>query len=110
MGQGIKTYRETLFNRLRNPQVGVRINIGQRVAENDLSGYIKSNNQNGKYFNIVLPIEVTEDIEPKELTSNYKNGVLWYDRFPVESFADLTDSTYVFATQYLQRPAPRAGE
>lgn len=105
----VKTYRETLFNRLNDPKVGCRILIGQRVHESDLFGHLLSRNQNGKYFHVCLPIELTEDVKPVELRGKYENGVLWHDHFPTESFSDLTDSEYVFATQYLQSPKPVGG-
>lgn len=105
----VKNYRETFFNRLNNPRIGIRINIGQRISEGDLSGYIISNNVNDKYKNICLPIELTDDVQPIELRDKYVNNCFWYSRFPPESFSDLTDSEMVFATQYLQKPAPVAG-
>jgi predicted phage terminase large subunit-like protein len=105
----IRIYRETLYNRLNNPLVDVRIIIGQRVHESDLSGYILANNQRGRYKHICLPIELTPDVEPPEMAAHYVEGVLWHDKYPVESFPDLAESDYVFATQYLQRPAPIAG-
>jgi predicted phage terminase large subunit-like protein len=105
----VRNYRETIFNRLKNPSIDLRLVIGQRVHENDLSGYILSNNASGKYKHICLPMELTDEVQPPELKQYYKNGVLWYDRFPVESFSDLTDSQTVFATQYLQRASPLAG-
>jgi predicted phage terminase large subunit-like protein len=105
----IKIYRETIYNRLKNPRVGLRLIIGQRVNDNDLSSYIISANDNNKYHHICLPIELTEDVKPLSLRKFYVDGVLWKERFPIESFADLTDSEMVFATQYLQKPAPAKG-
>lgn len=105
----VRVYRESIFNRLKNPRVGLRLIIGQRVNDNDISSYIISSNTNNKYLHICLPIEETEDIKPAELTKHYTNGVLWNERFPKESFSDLTDSELVFATQYLQKPAPAKG-
>jgi predicted phage terminase large subunit-like protein len=105
----IRKYKETIYNRLNNPSIDLRVIIGQRIHENDLSGWIKANDRNNRYRHIVLPIELTNDIEPKELSKYYVDGCLWNSRFPSSSFADLTTSDYVFATQYLQRPAPLAG-
>jgi len=104
-----RKYRETIYNRLNNPSIDLRVIIGQRVHENDLSGYLRANDGRNKYKNIVLPIELTTDVEPKELAVNYKNGVLWNSRFPVDSFPDLTGSDYVFACQYLMKPSPIGG-
>lgn len=44
-----------------------------------------------------------------ELADQYRGRLLWPTRFPIDSFPGLTTSDYVFATQYLQRPAPLAG-
>lgn len=98
----IRVYRESIFNRLKNPRIGLRLIIGQRVSDNDLSAYIINSNK-GKYQHICLPIELTEDVKPKELSKYYQNDLMWEERFPRESFTDLTDSDLVFATQYLQR-------
>lgn len=104
-----RKYKETIYNRLNNPQIDLRVIIGQRVHENDLSGHIKANDHRHKYKSIILPIELTQDVEPVDLAEQYQGGLLWPTRFPVDSFPDLTTSDYVFATQYLQRPAPLAG-
>lgn len=105
----IRVYKETIYNRLKNPRVGLRLIIGQRVGDNDLSNYVISNNEDNKYFHICLPIELTDNVSPVSLTSNYTNGVLWNDRFPSESFSDLTTSELTFATQYLMQPQVQGG-
>jgi hypothetical protein len=105
----ITNYRGTIFNRLKNPNIGLRLIIGQPVHQSDLCGYLLTNNNGNKYKHFCLPMELTDDVSPIELKQYYKNGVLWHDRFPVESFSDLTDSQMIWATQYLQRPAPLAG-
>lgn len=107
----IRIYRETIHNRLSNPRVGLRLLIGQRVSDNDLYNFLLSKNTDNRYLHICLPIEKTADVSPQELNEYYdKNGgVLWKERFPVESFSDLTDSSQVFSTQYLQSPKNISG-
>ncbi len=103
-----RIYRESIFNRLSNPKVNVRVLIGQRLSDKDLYSFLLSSNKD-KYFHICLPMELTDDVHPVELRQHYVNGVLWDDRFPRTSFSDLTDSDQVFATQYNQSPAPLGG-
>ncbi|GHM98856.1 hypothetical protein WSM22_03460 [Cytophagales bacterium WSM2-2] len=103
-----RIYRESIFNRLANPKVNIRVLIGQRLSDKDLYNFLLTSNKD-KYLHICLPMQLTDDVSPVALRNNYVNGVLWNERFPETSFSDLTDSDQVFATQYLQSPAPIGG-
>lgn len=108
----ITTYKETITTRLNNPNQGVIFVIGQRLAENDLSGFLLSNNST-KIFNVCLPVELTDDVSPIELRSKYVDGLLWSSRFTHEVLLELQQPTNIgqsgYAGQYLQTPRATGG-
>ena len=107
----IDVYHNAIPSRLTDPLCGIRINIGQRVAENDLSGNLLSKNSDGAYKHYCLPMELSDDVSPKELRKYYEanDGVLWKSRFPRQTFKGLANSEFTWATQYMQSPKPVNG-
>lgn len=106
LNTAIRTYKEVLYNRVNNPATAVRFVISQRLALNDIIGYILEHNDNNRYFNICLPAELTSNISPPELSANYSNGYLWEERFPGEILSDIKNGlgSYGYSAQYLQQP------
>lgn len=103
-------YRTTFYSRLNNPLTGVRIVIMQRIHDNDLSGFLLSNgNSRLKYKHICIPAELSDDLKPKMLKSNYdKNGLFWSDRFSRDILDDYKQAlgSYGYAGQLMQTPTP----
>lgn len=63
-------YDQDLYNRLNNPNVGLRIIIAQRTHEDDTSGHAMKMNPDG-YRRIVIPADDEFPVFPEELAKNY---------------------------------------
>lgn len=114
-------YTGTLYNRLNQPKLGVRIIVMQRLHEEDLTGKLLSENREA-YDHICLPVElVTEKdykiLSPKDVEKYYTPDVetggklFWPDRFDrkeIETYTKQMGSMEV-AGQLYQRPAPDEG-
>jgi predicted phage terminase large subunit-like protein len=107
----IESFQDILFSRLDNPGVDFRILLQQRVHENDISGYLMRTNPD-KYFNICLPVVITEDLNPKSLAHAYIDGYFWPQRFSKKILDDfkLSMRPNMYAGQLLQRPTLEEGE
>lgn len=107
----IESFQDVLYSRLDNPGVDFRIVLQQRVHENDISGYLTRTNPE-KYFNIVLPVILTEDLRPKELATYFVDGYFWPQRFSESVLADFrsTMRSNMYAGQLLQRPSVEEGD
>ena len=105
-----EVFTDTLYSRLNNPSIDFRIILQQRVASNDICGYLMDTNPN-KYFHICLPVRITNDINPPECVEFYENGLLWKDRFSEKIILDFqqTLGSRAFAGQLLQRPLLEEG-
>ena len=110
-------YDTTLYSRLNQPELGVRIVVMQRLAEEDLSGHLIITSPE-KHKHICIPVEVDltklekENISPKELIKYYdKDGLYWPSRFSksiIEDYIKRLGSKEA-AGQLYQRPAPKEG-
>lgn len=110
-------YDATLYSRLNQPELGVRIIIMQRLNEADLSGHLLDTNPD-KIDHICIPVKVDmnnlekENISPKELVKYYsQDGLYWPDRFSdviIQDFIKRLGSKEA-AGQLYQRPAPQEG-
>lgn len=109
----IELYKNTIYNRLNDAEVGLRVIIQQRLHLNDLTGDLtdpKTGNPDD-YFHISIPAEYDPQVvSPPELKQFYKDGF----------FAPLTFTPAVlngykkmgalyYAGQYQQRPVPLEG-
>jgi predicted phage terminase large subunit-like protein len=74
---------ETISSRLVDKVVSVMVNIQQRLHGDDVTAYLRKN-EASLYKFIVLPGELSEKVEPKELAGNYVDGLLDQVRFPRE--------------------------
>ena len=110
-------YDNTLYSRLNQPELGVRIIVMQRLAEDDLSGYLVEKHKN-KIDHICIPVEIDrekiekENIKPKSLVEFYdENGLFWPSRFSKEVIDDYVRvlGSREVAGQLYQRPAPKEG-
>jgi len=108
----IRHHGKTLYSRINDQRIGLRIVIQQRLHEEDLTGYLLKTNPE-KYIHICIPAEETDHVFPKELKSYYKLGLFFPLRFSREILADAKLESnlgeYGFAGQMLQEPAPPEG-
>jgi predicted phage terminase large subunit-like protein len=108
----IDFWNNTLYSRLNQPDIGVRINIQQRLHDQDLSGHLLATNRD-QYELIKIPAEITEKSkpEPVELSKNYIDGLFWSTRFSKKILDNYlkTLGSLQYANQLQQETAPEEG-
>jgi len=122
LDKAIEFYTQSFYNRANAPSIAVQIIIMQRVAENDLAGYLIENYKDDKKFlHINLPVQRNgkEKVPlvdlflkkyPEEAGNIYKNGYLFGNRFDDTFIAQLKKMGAIyFNTQYMQDPLPPDG-
>lgn len=107
-------YDHTLYSRLNDPDVGVRIIVMQRLHEEDLTGHLlnKKKGRPEDHFHVCIPGELDESIlTPSELKQKYVDGLFWPTRFSRATLAGFkkTLGSLQYAGQVGQRPAPPEG-
>lgn len=120
--KNIRFYNESFDTRRNDPKTSVAITIMQRVAQNDLSGYlIETYGEDDNFLHINLPAIadgsekvpfLTEFLErhPEEVGKVYKNGYLFGDRFDDTFIKQQKRKGAIFwATQFMQNPLPTDG-
>ena len=105
-------FGKTLYSRLNNQIIGLRIIIQQRLHEDDLTGYLLANSRKNYRF-ICLPAILDDNVSPPELTKNYKGGLFFPARFSREVLEAARLSTnlgaFGFSAQMQQKPSPDTG-
>lgn len=108
----IDFWNNTLYSRLNQPDIGVRINIQQRLHDQDLSGHLLSTNAD-QYELIKIPAQITDKSKPipQELEKNYINGLFWKSRFSLIILDNYlkTLGSLQYANQLQQETAPEEG-
>jgi hypothetical protein len=106
-------YEETAIPRINDQAVGVRIIVGQRVGERDLSAHEieKARVNNKPLRHICIPSETGWPIIPKELESHYVDSLFWPQRFTRDVLEDMKIGmgSVGYANQMGQAPTPRGG-
>lgn len=93
----IDWYQNTIQSRLNKPD-GPIIIIMQRLHEEDLSGWLLNGGSGEAWEHLVIPAR------------DESGQSFWPEQFPPEMLDRLElTSPYVFAGQYMQRPAPLGG-
>lgn len=93
----IDWYQSTIQSRLNKPD-GPIIIIMQRLHEEDLSGWLLNGGSGETWEHLVIPAR------------DESGQSFWPEQFPPEMLDRLElTSPYVFAGQYMQRPAPLGG-
>lgn len=109
----IKTYDETLRNRVTSPKTSAEVIVMQRIAENDLSGHVLDTNT-GDVVHLMLPAE----FEPArkcytmlgwEDPRTYDGEILWKEQWGQKELAPFKQNEFQWAGQYQQSPSPRGG-
>ena len=104
-------YDHTLFSRLNDPAVGVRIVVMQRLHEEDVTGHLMEVRPDS-HEHICIPGELDlEMLSPPELQEHYIDGLFWATRFNKQELAAYKKALgdLQFAGQIGQRPAPAEG-
>ena len=103
-------YTDTLYSRLNNPSIDIRIILQQRISENDICGYLINKSPN-KYNLICIPAKLTPDLSPLELIDNYVDDLFWYDRFTDKVLQDFQETlgSKAFSGQLMQKPQSEQG-
>lgn len=106
----ITWWDRTMFSRLDNLSIGLRIVVMQRLHEEDLTGWILGRGDR-KYKHICIPAEESDNIKPSSLKKKYKSGLFFGKRFNKKFLEEAKRSlgSYSYAGQYQQRPAPAEG-
>jgi len=108
LDNAIAQYRDVIYNRLNQPKFGIRIVCGQRVAENDITGWILDHDPE-LYEHINLPMELNDDVQPMLARQFYENELLWHDRFDEHTLQPYKKNQFFWSAQYLQNPVPIEG-
>ena len=104
-------YDRTLYSRLDDQEVGLRVGIMQRLHEDDLTGHVLKKYV-GQYEHICIPGELEgADVQPKELIKHYdKDGLFFPKRFTRKYLDNLKKAGRRFYLgQILQRPSEKEG-
>jgi phage terminase large subunit-like protein len=102
-------WTQTMYSRLNDQKIGLRVVVMQRLHEKDLTGELLEKKAN--YKHICIPAEVGNNISPKELVQNYVDGLFSLKRFTKEVLRNYKTGlgSYGYAGQMLQNPAPSEG-
>lgn len=111
----VQWFRETMSNRLNDPERSAIVIIMQRVHQDDVSGYILEN-LGDSYCHLMIPMRFEAGRIPNnslEWTDpRIEDGELaWPERFPEEAVRrdEAVMGSFATAAQLQQRPAPRGG-
>jgi len=123
----VRTFREGVSDRLRNPQESAIVVVMQRLHERDVSGEILKLGLGYVHLNLPMEFEATRKEGGRLIDARcrtYVDGELFFEdprqaegdllfpeRFPrstVEGYK-MAKGSYGFAGQYQQRPTPREG-
>ena len=105
-----QTYNDVFYSRLNDDKVGLRLIIQQRTHENDLTGHIISSFPD-TVNHIVIPAEISEDINPPELVEYYQGEFFWewkFNRKILDNWAKVLSST-AYTGQLQQNPQAAEG-
>lgn len=110
----IDWWTQVMPSRLNNPENNCRIVVGQRVHEEDLSGFILKTDPSS-WCHLSLPLEYQGDNHPNKfgwIDRRSKPGELLTRRFGTETVQSLRAQLGAsgFSAQYNQAPAPASGE
>ena len=105
-----ETYTDTLYSRLNNPSIDIRIILQQRISQIDICQYLLDTNPQ-KYFHVCLPVKLHNNINPSELVEMYDNGLLWKERFTEKVIQDFKETlgSRAFQGQLMQQPVEESG-
>ncbi|MBR3163738.1 phage terminase large subunit [Candidatus Saccharibacteria bacterium] len=98
----IELYKASIKTRRNNLAKTPMVAIMQRVAQDDLIGYIKENEADDWRFIEFPAIEIDENGEEKSF---------WEEQYPIASLKKMrVQDPFGFAANYMQKPIPFGGE
>lgn len=92
--------------------------IGQRVHEEDTTGFLLKGGSGDKWHHLCIPVEVPDTSRPypREYThgiemslDGLESGPLWPLKHDVDDLEVIKADPYTYASQYMQEPAPIGG-
>lgn len=116
----LEWFRDTWSTRLNNPKTGAMVVVGQRVHDEDVSGYILSGETGEEWVHLNLPAEY----EPEHHCATHidshlfwedwrtrEGELLWPEQFPqhVIQVAKRKHGSIGYASLFQQRPMPSEG-
>lgn len=111
--RAIEWFDGTMWTRLNDPDVDIRIIVMQRLHEEDITGHIIDKFGDGRSWKVIcLPAQADQgEILPPELKKFYVNGLLFPSRLHKERLRKdkFGLGSYLYAAQFSQRPAPLEG-
>lgn len=111
----INSYNNTIYSRLNQPDVGLRIIIMQRLHELDTAGVLLDEHKGrpDDHLHICIPGELDGDIKlnPPELRKHYVDNLFWHTRFSRKTLNQYKKSlgSLQYAGQIQQSPVPPEG-
>jgi len=106
----INWFKETMYSRLNDQTIGLRIVIMQRLHQDDLTGWLLAN-QKGRWEYICIPATDDYPVSPECLKKNYIDNCFFKGRFTKDILAQSKEvlGSSGFAGQYGQQPVPSSG-
>ena len=104
-------WSDTMFSRLDNQEVGIRIVIQQRIDQSDLTGFIQTNYPD-KYAILSLPSDLSKGHKPYPIALKdfYKDGLMFPTRLNRSVLKEAEASLRTaYEGQYLQSPVVVGG-
>jgi len=101
----------TLYTRLNDSSVGVRVIVMQRLHEDDLTGHVLRRHGNA-IEKITIPAELDDEtVSPVALKKAYRNGLFFPKRYTKSVLLNMRKAlgSVAYAGQYGQRPSAREG-
>lgn len=123
LDNALDVYQNVLPTRYNNFKTGRLINVQQRTAMRDISGYIEAHEKD-EFVRLILPMEYEEERKCTTVPLKSTNGLPWTDPRTEEGELLVPDrigprelarlkkslgSEYAIAGQLQQRPAPAEG-
>lgn len=110
LANAVSYYRDTMPSRIRDQSRGVIWNVQQRLAPNDISGFIQKTEDISRFYNtIVIQAQAEDDITiifpiTGKVWHMKKGDFLWPERFGNYEQLKATQGNAVWETQYQQNP------
>lgn len=110
----IRAYREVWSTRSNDATLGAEVLIMQRLAENDLTGYLLSSAEDVVHLNLPAEYDPSRHCETVIGFSDprtIEGEALWPEKCPPEWLREHATKVgpYAYAAQYQQSPQPRGG-
>ncbi len=108
----IQTYDETIRSRVTDPKTTAEVIIMHRLHENDLTGYVLS--EDDDWVHLKLPAEYDSTrkcvtVLDWEDPRTEDGELLWPAKWGEIELAPFKRSPYLWSGQYMQSPTPRGG-